>query len=79
MTNKKKTIAVIIMTICVVFIQCSKTFEKVNEQGMIEEQQTGIGKNKSLVAQGKEYFVLIHLVMRISGVGYFILTRRYWE
>src|SRR6187401_3746859 len=56
MTNKKKVIAIIIVTICVVFIQCSKTFEKADEQGAIEEQQTGIGKNKSLVAQGKEIF-----------------------
>src|SRR6188474_1507344 len=56
MTNKKKAIAIIIMTICVVFIQCSKTFEKADEQGAIEEQQAGIEKNKSLVAQGKEIF-----------------------
>jgi len=56
MRNKKKAIAIIIMTASVVFIQCSKTFDKADEQGAIEEQQAGIEKNKSLVAQGKEIF-----------------------
>ncbi|HEV8273199.1 MAG TPA: hypothetical protein VGQ04_17920, partial [Chitinophagaceae bacterium] len=57
MRNKKKAIAIIIiMTACVVFIQCSKTFEKSDEQGAIGEEQAGIEKKKSLVAQGKEIF-----------------------
>ena len=41
MRNKKKAIAIIIMTASVVFIQCSKTFEKADEQGLFEEQKTG--------------------------------------
>jgi len=58
MKYKKKAIAIIIMIACVVFIQCSKTFEKVDEQGANKEEQTRIDseKNKSLVAQGKEIF-----------------------
>jgi hypothetical protein len=56
MRNKKKAIAIIIMIAGVVFIQCAKTFEKSDEQGAIEEQQTGIEKNKSVIAQGKEIF-----------------------
>ena len=56
MRNKKKAIAIIIMTASVVFIQCSKTFEKADEQGAIDEEKTAIEKNKSLVAQGKEIF-----------------------
>jgi Na+/H+ antiporter NhaC len=79
MRNKKKAIVIIIMMGCVVFIQCAKTFEKVDEHGAVEEQQTGIEKNKSLVAQGKKYFASTLLVMRISGVGYFILTKLYLE
>src|SRR6187402_1689423 len=55
MRSKKKIIVIIIMIVCVVFIQCSKTFKK-TEEGTIEEQQTGIEKSKSLVAQGKEIF-----------------------
>src|SRR6186713_119637 len=58
MRNKKKAIVLIVMAACVVFIQCAKTFERTDEQGVIEEQQAGIEKNKSLVAQGKEIFRL---------------------
>ena len=46
MRNKKKAIAIIIMTACVVFIQCSKSFEKADEQGMIEENQSGYRKKE---------------------------------
>jgi len=56
MRSKKKFIVIFLMIVCVVFIQCSKTFKKADEQGMIEEKQTGIEKNKSLVAQGREIF-----------------------
>src|SRR5688572_2592887 len=56
MRNKKKVIAIIILAACVVFIQCSKTFEKADEQGAIGEEQSGIEKNKSLIVQGKEIF-----------------------
>ena len=57
MRNKKKIVVILMMmAACIVFIQCSKTFEKSGEQGAIEEQRAGIEKNKSLVAQGKEIF-----------------------
>src|SRR5688572_28451313 len=58
MKYKKKAIAITIMIARVVFIRCSKTFEKADEQGANAEEQTrvDIEKNKSLVAEGKEIF-----------------------
>jgi hypothetical protein len=81
MRNKKKAIAIIIITACVVFIQCSKTFEISDAQEGIGETQAGIEKKKSLVAQGKEIFRfdtfgdedfwsgLLHIDKAIGGVN----------
>jgi len=72
--------AIAAMSAIVIFIQCSKTFEKADEQGKIEEQ-SGIEKKKSLVEQGKEIFRfdafgdedfwsgLLHIDKAISGVN----------
>jgi hypothetical protein len=76
MRNKKKAIAIIIiMTACVVFIQCSKTFEKSDEQGAIGEEQAGIEKRNRWWHREKRFFGLILLVMKIFGVDYFILIK----
>jgi len=57
MRYKKQAVVIAAMAVFIVFIQCSKTFKKTdNEQGMIAERQTSIEKNKSLIAQGKEIF-----------------------
>jgi len=55
MRHSKKIIAIAAMSAIVIFIQCSKTFEKADEQARAEEQ-SGIEKKKSLVEQGKEIF-----------------------
>ena len=55
MRHSKKIIAIAGMSAFVIFIQCSKTFEKADEQAKTEEQ-SGIEKKKSLVEQGKEIF-----------------------
>ena len=38
MRHSKKIMAIAAMSAIVIFIQCSKTFEKADEQGKIEEQ-----------------------------------------
>ena len=80
MRHSKKIMAIAAMSAIVIFIQCSKTFEKADEQGKIEEQ-SGIEKKKSLVEQGKEIFRfdafgdedfwsgLLHIDKAISGVN----------
>src|SRR5678816_1107834 len=55
MRHNKKIIAIAAMSAIVIFIQCSKTFKK-TEQVAAEEEQSGIEKKKSLIAQGKETF-----------------------
>jgi len=55
MRHSKKIIAIAAMSAIVIFIQCSKTFEKADEQAKTEEQ-SGIEKRKSLIEQGKEIF-----------------------
>ena len=56
MRNNRKIIAIAAMSAIVIFIQCSKTFKNSNEQVGIKEEQSGIEKKKSLIAQGKETF-----------------------
>lgn len=56
MRHSKKIIVVAAMSAIVIFIQCSKAFEKSDEKAIIEEEQSGIEKKKSLIAQGKEIF-----------------------
>jgi hypothetical protein len=56
MRHCKKIIAIAAMSAIVIFVQCSKSFEKAGEQGMIEEKQSAIEKKKSLIEQGKEIF-----------------------
>ena len=56
MRYNKKIIAVAAMSAIVIFIQCSKTFKKTDEQVAVEEEQSGIEKKKSLIAEGKETF-----------------------
>src|SRR6188768_2495226 len=53
MIYNKKIIAIAAMSAIVIFIQCSKTFKK---SEVVEEEQSGIEKKKSLIAQGKEIF-----------------------
>lgn len=80
MRHSKKIMAFAAMSAIVIFIQCSKTFEKADGQGKIEEQ-SGIEKKKSLVEQGKEIFRfdtfgdedfwsgLLHIDKAIAGVN----------
>jgi hypothetical protein len=56
MRYNKKIIAIAAMSAIVIFIQCSKTFKKTDEQVAVEEEQSGIEKKKSLIAEGKETF-----------------------
>jgi hypothetical protein len=56
MRHSKKVIAIAAMSAIVIFMQCSKAFEKADEQGVIRKEQASTGKKKSLVAQGKEIF-----------------------
>ena len=56
MRHNKKIIAIAAMSAIVIFIQCSKTFKKTDEQVAVEEEQSGIEKKKSLIAEGKETF-----------------------
>ena len=53
MIHNKKIIAIAAMSAIVIFIQCSKTFKK---SEVVEEEQSGIEKKKSLIAQGKDIF-----------------------
>jgi len=81
MRHSKKIMAIAAMSAIVIFIQCSKAFEKSDEKGMIEEEQSGIEKKKSLIAQGKEIFRfdtfgdedfwsgLLHIDKAIAGVN----------
>src|SRR5678809_1790148 len=81
MRHSKKIMAITAMSAIVIFIQCSKAFEKSDEKGMIEEEQSGIEKKKSLIAQGKEIFRfdtfgdedywsgLLHIDKAIAGVN----------
>jgi hypothetical protein len=56
MRHSKKISAIAAMSAIVIFIQCSKSFEKTDEQGMNAEEQTSIEKRKSLIAEGQEIF-----------------------
>ena len=56
MKHSKKIIAIAAMSAIVIFIQCSKSFEKADEQAMTEENQSAIEKKRSLIEQGKEIF-----------------------
>ncbi|HEV8283612.1 MAG TPA: hypothetical protein VGQ09_04840 [Chitinophagaceae bacterium] len=81
MRYKKQSIVIVILIAFIVLVQCSKGFQKTdNEAATIQERQS-IEKNKSLVAEGKEIFRfdafgdedfwsgLLHIDKAISGAN----------
>jgi len=57
MKYKKQTIVIVLISALICFVQCTKAFEKANdEQGTAEQIRSGTEKNKSLIARGKEIF-----------------------
>src|SRR5688572_2178359 len=53
MINKRQVIVIALMGLTVAFIQCAKSF---NEKETTEAQATDAGKDKGLIAEGKDIF-----------------------
>ena len=70
MRYNKKIIAIAAMSAIVIFIQCSKTFKKTDEQVAVEEEQSGIEKKKSTLRifllfseiEKKKHFYVVKVV-----------------
>src|SRR6266496_1418802 len=56
MRYKKQMIVIAALTAIVVFMRCSKSFEKTNADSLSDEKSISTEKSKSLIAQGKEIF-----------------------